>query len=532
MSVMVSCPGCLSTFEIDEAYPSEDIKCPNCPATFPFRPRQERDNLSVSRRSPVRRALDGLRRGWLSASMITSGLLALILTIIFYTMILRLFPESSLADLFAGRGWVPYVIVILTLWSALQLVMKYFKQRRQATVLSLEILPGTAHEHITPDTASLLLRGLRENADRSPVLADNVLVQRLIGGLQHFRARRSVHEVVEHLNKQADADADTVEASYTTLKVIVWAIPILGFIGTVLGLGEAVGGFSESLQSAQLADGGHYVDALEGIKGSLGGVTDGLATAFDTTLIALVASLLIMFPSSSLQKSEESFLAKVESYCDESLIRRLDDQRPAEPPMPTLELIERAIAREVARVIAEDMAEHHALLRTEAEKLKNVGHSVSQKVLDGWQKILTLVSEQQEQQLGLLTQVLATGLDAQLDAAREIASASKSMEQALGVLAHRTELIERELADSINDSVASLTEAMEQLRNQAETTTETGLGAMAEATGRLDRSVSRLADQAKGIQLETAHILMSQLSRLVDGTEQSQRQAKDEVGSA
>ena len=54
-------------------------------------------------------------------------------------------------------------------------------------------------------------------------------------------------------------------------------------------------------------------------------MTTGLGVAFDTTLLALVMSIVIMFPASSLQKAEEDFLNRVEFYCDERLARRLDD---------------------------------------------------------------------------------------------------------------------------------------------------------------------------------------------------------------
>jgi septal ring factor EnvC (AmiA/AmiB activator) len=63
------------------------------------------------------------------------------------------------------------------------------------------------------------------------------------------------------------------------------------------------------------------------MKQSIASVTTGLGVAFDTTLLALVMSILIMFPSSSLQKAEEDFLNRVEAYCDERLGRRLDDKK-------------------------------------------------------------------------------------------------------------------------------------------------------------------------------------------------------------
>ena len=52
------------------------------------------------------------------------------------------------------------------------------------------------------------------------------------------------------MTAESAADEGRVDASYALVRVFVWAVPTLGFIGTVLGLGAAVGGFSESLEAA------------------------------------------------------------------------------------------------------------------------------------------------------------------------------------------------------------------------------------------------------------------------------------------
>ena len=62
------------------------------------------------------------------------------------------------------------------------------------------------------------------------------------------------------------------------------------------------------------------------MKESIGLVTGGLGVAFDTTLLALVMSILIMFPASAVQRIEEGFLGEVEEYCSENLVRRLRDE--------------------------------------------------------------------------------------------------------------------------------------------------------------------------------------------------------------
>ena len=117
----------------------------------------------------------------------------------------------------------------------------------------------------------------------------NLQITRLIRALEHFSVRRSVSETVDQLRLSAERDENAIESGYVMLRVFIWAIPILGFIGTVLGIGASVGGFSEAVSSA--AD-------LDVMKDSIGVVTSGLGVAFDTTLLALVTSVLIMFPYS------------------------------------------------------------------------------------------------------------------------------------------------------------------------------------------------------------------------------------------
>ena len=127
---------------------------------------------------------------------------------------------------------------------------------------------------------------------------------------------------MDQLRLSAERDENAIESGYTMLRVFIWAIPILGFIGTVLGIGASVGGFSEAVSSAS---------DLDVMKDSIGVVPSGLGVAFDTTLLALVTSVLIMFPTSSLQKAEEDYLARVDEYCQRRLVSRLESSSPDGP---------------------------------------------------------------------------------------------------------------------------------------------------------------------------------------------------------
>jgi biopolymer transport protein ExbB/TolQ len=116
------------------------------------------------------------------------------------------------------------------------------------------------------------------------------------------------------LKSQAENDENQISSSYTFIHAMVWAIPVLGFIGTVQGLSMAIGTFTKTLQSS---------GDLSAIKTNLQGVTSGLATAFETTLVALVCALAIQMYLNFMQQRETDFLDECNDYCHSHVIAKL-----------------------------------------------------------------------------------------------------------------------------------------------------------------------------------------------------------------
>jgi len=237
---------------------------------------------------------------------------AIVLTALFYGL-LHLMPAGRLAELFLERGWVPYVISGVSSWALLLLAARFRKLRSEAKALDLDLIDAADDRSIAPEDVARTIASLE---DRSGAFSSSFVVARLERALRHFEARRRVVEVVEFLSQESRADEGRVDASYALIRVFVWAVPTLGFIGTVIGIGAAVGAFSETLEAAA---------SIESMKDSIGSVTGGLGVAFDTTLLALVMSILIMFPASAVQRIEENLLGEVDDYCAEWLVRRLRD---------------------------------------------------------------------------------------------------------------------------------------------------------------------------------------------------------------
>ena len=109
------------------------------------------------------------------------------------------------------------------------------------------------------------------------------------------------------LERSADTDNELFElsmiSSYSFPKVLLWAIPLTGFIGTVIGMSQAVGSFDVVLSNA---------DNVDGLKDGLVQVTGGLGTAFDTTFLALVSSVILAFPLSVCEKKEDQLLSQID----------------------------------------------------------------------------------------------------------------------------------------------------------------------------------------------------------------------------
>lgn len=211
------------------------------------------------------------------------------------------------------RGWVNFAETFVLSWGLGILILKFQKLAHQRNALLLDVLPERLGREITPENVGLFI----DHVYKLPVrLRDSLMTNRIRKALELFEARANNAEVAHMMSTQSEIDSVRIAGSYSLVKVFIWAIPILGFIGTVLGLSEAIGNFQGVM-------GG--VKDIDSLMNSLGGVTSGLGTSFDTTLLGLIYSMILSFPQSSLQKAEEDTLNNIDAYCNETLLPRLND---------------------------------------------------------------------------------------------------------------------------------------------------------------------------------------------------------------
>lgn len=270
--------------------------------------------LNWARTDPEQRL--GFRGGrFTSVNKPLSFLAGLLLTVLFYAVVIFGLQRIPRADwfraMFLERGICPYPTMLFFFWA---LAILYFKSRKldmQSEALRLSAVPQQPDFELTPTTARQVLERIHSLVDHPTHF---ILLNRIERALSNLKNIGQVSDVSNILKTQADYDEEQITSSYSLVNGFVWAIPVLGFIGTVLGLSQAISAFGLTLQA-----GGD----LSGIKQSLQGVTAGLATAFETTLIALVAALIVQLLMTYMQSREGEFLDACNDYCHAHVAAKL-----------------------------------------------------------------------------------------------------------------------------------------------------------------------------------------------------------------
>lgn len=244
---------------------------------------------------------------------VNNVLTLLIGTVFAGTFYLALVPLRSiwLGQTFYDNGPTPPIIVLFFCWSMVILLDKQLKLRLQRRALDYVVIPEDPDFVLTPGTVNEVIHRLYATADDPRQF---VLFNRLLIALSNLRNLGRVSDVDEILRSQAENDEAAMETSYHLLQGLIWAIPVLGFIGTVLGLSDAIGRFGGILQST--------ADVTQ-LKEALRGVTGGLSEAFETTLHGLVAAMIIQLWMTALKVSEESFLDACGEYGLRHVVSRL-----------------------------------------------------------------------------------------------------------------------------------------------------------------------------------------------------------------
>ena len=194
------------------------------------------------------------------------------------------------------------VCFIFMLWAAAILGYKGIIALRQRALLEDDLLQLPADLPIGPEDT----RELGKRLDELPARSKTYLLPRALQtAIRRFAATRNVQDSATAVREICESEGDRLESELSIIRYIAWAIPSVGFIGTVRGIGAALS------------------QANRAVEGDITGVTQNLGVAFNSTLIALIISIILMFFIHQLQLIQERFVLDTQSWCDTNLISRL-----------------------------------------------------------------------------------------------------------------------------------------------------------------------------------------------------------------
>jgi biopolymer transport protein ExbB/TolQ len=141
-------------------------------------------------------------------------------------------------------------------------------------------------------------------------MQDHYLWQRLINALHAIHRTNSASTVEDELKYLADLDLDRQQQRYSLVRILIWATPMLGFLGTVLGISQALGGINVGPDN-------NFQQMMDGLRGSL-------YVAFDTTALALTLSIILMFGQFLIERFESQLLVLVDQRAKTEMASQFD----------------------------------------------------------------------------------------------------------------------------------------------------------------------------------------------------------------
>lgn len=206
----------------------------------------------------------------------------------------------------------------LFLWGVMILIYKFVLLKNEAKTLGrfapesegIDADPEVELLGESPSISRQRAGQLSTEIDRKselPDLRNKILPYVMARGLERYHITGSVPEATETIMGRLEVASEQQESELSMLRYLVWAIPSIGFIGTVRGIGVAL----------QRAD--------QALQGDISGVTSALGVAFNSTLVALFISILLMLLIHLLQGGQEGLILRLQTFCREQLIDKLFD---------------------------------------------------------------------------------------------------------------------------------------------------------------------------------------------------------------
>ena len=205
-------------------------------------------------------------------------------------------------DFFSG-GFIQFLTFIMFFWAMLEMNKRKKEIDFEHSGFDIDALPKKDNYVIYPDEINTIRLKIQE-LEKS---YDFLLLKLIKKSCTKFIRTKSVAETQEMISSQIKVNLAYSESAQSMINYMLWAIPSFGFIGTVLGISNAL---------AMAATNPNDIEIITGL----------LSVAFDTTLIALLLSVVAMWFFHFIQEKESKFHGDMEEYLNDNLVNRIDTQ--------------------------------------------------------------------------------------------------------------------------------------------------------------------------------------------------------------
>ncbi|MEP3248363.1 MAG: MotA/TolQ/ExbB proton channel family protein [Sneathiella sp.] len=223
----------------------------------------------------------------------------------------RVMEASRLAGVSAPRDLVVIlkdaeqeICLMLMLWGFFLMGEKCYGIIKDAYLYDVDLLENTEEDDAEMNLSNALskIETLPEKIKSTP------LIQALTSSIRRYLITDDVQNTSDAIETSIDALALRQETENSMIRYLIWAIPSIGFIGTVRGIGAAL------------------AQADEALAGDISGMTNSLGVAFNSTLVALIISIGLMFLLHQLQRLQDGQIVQTQAYCEKFLLNRISSK--------------------------------------------------------------------------------------------------------------------------------------------------------------------------------------------------------------
>ena len=191
------------------------------------------------------------------------------------------------------------ICIILMIWGTYLISVKLIALLKERYLFTVDLLERTSSESQDMSEALVALEELPGEARETP------LVKTLAASIRRYLITGDVQNTSDAIQSSVEALALKLEAENSMIRYLIWAIPSIGFIGTVRGIGQALS------------------QADQALAGDITGMTDSLGVAFNSTFVALLISIVLMFLLHQLQRLQDDSVVDTQAYCEKFLLTRI-----------------------------------------------------------------------------------------------------------------------------------------------------------------------------------------------------------------